>query len=824
LKISHKLTIILTAGSIILVILGNLLFRFLFVNFLVDQEKKQMVNHIINVSSYFDQKKAKYQGIAKDWGYRNETNEFADSCAPLYLHRNLTRENFKILDISLMVFYNNNGEIINDTYFDPDRNTFAALDRGLVSKIESALLHQDGDDSVRIIKYNDRFYIVAAAKITDSLYKEEDNGSIVVGKVIDGTMTARLERLIGGELSFSSFSGESGNYLKTVANNKANPAANITINKKDTRIAATVLLEQDQSTEPVNVTITKQMNIYLSGIKQLPMLYGIFSILILLLFLAVYRLLNNYISEPIISIASRIDRIDLESNDVLRLPAAGNDEFSVLCGAFNKMLGKIVDERDRLMQSEARSCMAQAIAHVGNWELDPATGMVWASGEAYRIYGIEPFPDRLPLDEVQKLAMPEYRQMLDETLNGLIAGQDKYDVEFKIRRKNDSEIRFLYSKANLVMNEAGEAALVCGVITDITDRKKSEETILYNSHHDSLTDLYNRRFFDEQIEKLNARGAVPVSVIAGDVNGLKLINDAFGHQAGDRILRQVASVIKSACRPDDIIARWGGDEFFILMPDTDSIEAEKVVGAIGRKCSGTSVNSMSISISLGSCTKTSADEDLSIVIKNAEDNMYRNKLFETPSMRGRAIDTILSTLFEKNPREEQHSRRVSELCHKIGREMDLSEFELNKLKVIGLVHDIGKIALKENILDKASALTPREWEEIRRHPEIGYRILNSASEMSELAGYVLMHHERLDGTGYPNGLKGNEIPLMTRILSVADSFDAMISDRPYREAVSKERAVRELLQNAGTQFDAGIVTIFVSLISDSGQSGFSNID
>ncbi|MDP4109685.1 MAG: HD-GYP domain-containing protein, partial [Bacillota bacterium] len=180
---------------------------------------------------------------------------------------------------------------------------------------------------------------------------------------------------------------------------------------------------------------------------------------------------------------------------------------------------------------------------------------------------------------------------------------------------------------------------------------------------------------------------------------------------------------------------------------------------------------------------------------------------ETPSMRGKAIDTILSTLFEKNPREEQHSRRVSELCCRIGREMGLSETELNKLKVIGLVHDIGKIALSEDILNKTSALSKMEREEIMRHPEIGHRILKSTDELSELAEHILMHHERLDGSGYPRGLSGSQIPMLTRILSVADAYDAMISDRPYRGSISHEGALSELIKNAGTQFDEEVVNV-----------------
>ncbi|MHB8076348.1 HD domain-containing protein [Desulfosporosinus fructosivorans] len=338
--------------------------------------------------------------------------------------------------------------------------------------------------------------------------------------------------------------------------------------------------------------------------------------------------------------------------------------------------------------------------------------------------------------------------------------------------------------------------------------------ISYLSYHDFLTELYNRRFCEEEIRRINTFRNLPISIIVGDINGLKLINDTFGHDEGDKLLKKAATTIQNACRIDDIIARWGGDEFIILLPKTKKEEAEEVVNRIKKLYAEEQVNGIQGSISFGWDTKHTMDEEITKIFKNAEDYMYRNKTCENESVRSRMINTIINTLHEKSPREEMHSKRVSELCQDIGKEIGLSESEIRTLKVGGLLHDIGKIAIEERILNKREKLTDKEWNEVRRHPEIGYRILSSSHEMQELADYVLAHHEKWDGTGYPKGLKGEAIPRVARIITLADSYDAMTNERPYRKALSEERVINEIRKNAGLQFDPEIAKLFVEKVLD----------
>lgn len=348
-----------------------------------------------------------------------------------------------------------------------------------------------------------------------------------------------------------------------------------------------------------------------------------------------------------------------------------------------------------------------------------------------------------------------------------------------------------------------------GIYTDITDRKIAEKEVIYMSYHDQLTNLYNRRFFEEEFLRLNTKRHLPISLIMADVNGLKLINDAFGHEAGDELLQLMGQVLKKTCRESEIIARLSGDEFVILLPNTDAECTHMIVKRLKEAMHNEKFKNIEFSMSFGSGSKTSITESKKMLFKRVEDQMYRNKLVESPSIRGKMFDTVIKTLHAKNEREERHSSRVSQYCERIARALGMNAVFVKEMKTAGWLHDIGKIAISDSILDKNGKLTESEWKEVKKHPEIGYRILNSVHEFTELADHILHHHERYDGTGYPKGISGTAISLQSRIIAVADAYDAMTSDRTYRKALSVEAAIEQLKLNAGSQFDPDVVNIFI---------------
>jgi len=347
------------------------------------------------------------------------------------------------------------------------------------------------------------------------------------------------------------------------------------------------------------------------------------------------------------------------------------------------------------------------------------------------------------------------------------------------------------------------------IVTDITEKKKREAEIEFLSYHDQLTGVYNRRYFEYVVQRLDDEGYLPLTLVMADVNGLKLTNDAFGHRTGDVLLRKIANILKRECRADDIVARIGGDEFVILLPNTNEQAVKSFIKRIHSAIANEKVDNIILSISIGFAIKQNSSDDMNEIFKLAEDDMYRHKLSESSSMRSSTIDLIMNSLYEKNNREMLHSKRVSEFCEAIAIKMNFPKDDVSQIRLAGLMHDIGKIGIDERILNKPQQLNKDEWNEIQRHSEIGYRILSSVNEFSEIADFVLEHHEKWNGSGYPKGIKEEEISLQARIIMVADAYDAMVSGRTYKESLSEEQAVEEIRRCSGTQFDPLISKVFV---------------
>jgi diguanylate cyclase (GGDEF) domain/uncharacterized domain HDIG len=343
----------------------------------------------------------------------------------------------------------------------------------------------------------------------------------------------------------------------------------------------------------------------------------------------------------------------------------------------------------------------------------------------------------------------------------------------------------------------------------------------------------------------------PLSVAFVDLDHFKVINDSHGHQVGDVVLRGVADLFRMNLRQTDVVGRYGGEEFMIVLPETGPEEATEVAEKLRllvqrRRFQASPELSIAVTVSIGIAGGQGKTLRAESLVRDADQAMYAAKslgrnqtyVFEEPnddarvpsapiSSAGRARALEVAAL-ARNAAEAALSDVVAPLPHyrgkpsvliatigvAIARNLQLPDQEIERIRVAALLHDIGKIAVPEQILEKPSSLSTTEWDFVKQHPRIGQVILDEAGGMLEAGKIILHHHERFGGHGYPHGLRGRDIPLGSRIVSIADAYDAMIQDRPYKRAINHDDALAELRRHAGTQFDPELVDIFMRLFAE----------
>lgn len=356
---------------------------------------------------------------------------------------------------------------------------------------------------------------------------------------------------------------------------------------------------------------------------------------------------------------------------------------------------------------------------------------------------------------------------------------------------------------------------VLGIVRNISDRKKAQMKLYELSVKDGLTGIYNRNHFEQCMALMNGKTG-RFGIMVCDVDDLKLVNDVFGHVAGDDYLKIVSKVIEGVAPEGALAARIGGDEFAVILEETSLAEMEKMRQSItlGLKESSKEYPFTSTSLSMGYSVRQSEGESIQQLYKFADNEMYREKIRHRYSRKSGNISLLTNMLEARNFETVEHAKRLERHCVQLGRVLNLPESRINGIALLAEFHDIGKIGIRDSILLKEGKLTESELEEMKKHSEIGYRIAKSLPDIEHIAELIYKHHEWYNGGGYPFGLKGSDIPLECRILAVADAYDAMTSDRPYRKALGRAFAVEELKRFSGTQFDAYIVDKFLGIIPE----------
>ena len=508
--------------------------------------------------------------------------------------------------------------------------------------------------------------------------------------------------------------------------------------------------------------------------------------------------------KSFISYAPRIDRYVEVSTSSLA------DGF--FATTLSDVTSNVVAEQ-QLRETEERLQFALEGSEDGIWDWNVVTN---------ELIGTHTQSDASSTRELHKRSLEEFLSQMDpddaikvqRKLLEHVRGENPFvEVEYRTLTA-DGEVRWFLTRGKTMQyTEDGRPLRVVGTFRNITHHKVNEEAILYLTFHDRLTGVHNRSYYESQIKRLNSPEFLPLSIAMADANGLKLVNDAFGHAAGDKLLKKIADCIKTAARPQDLVARIGGDEFIVIMPNTDAKGAQAFMARLEIICQGSDSTLIPTILSVGSATEEQAGHEISSVLRKAEDRMYAHKLTAGKDTRRRIVESLCRSLEEKTYETRDHIHSLQIWAERMANDLTLSAEQKEDLNSLCVLHDIGKVALEPQLLNKASRLTTEEWERICQHSEIGYRIAAASLEFTPIAELILCHHEQWNGLGYPRGLKGRAIPFLARIFVVVNAFVSMIEPRSYRAALTIEQAIDELMLHSGTSFDPTLVETLIRVAS-----------
>lgn len=538
----------------------------------------------------------------------------------------------------------------------------------------------------------------------------------------------------------------------------------------------------------------------------------VFSLLGILGILSIIRFSLKYLTDPLIALTQHVQTLSGKAGTERLCAITSDDEIGALSQAFNAMISELDSQKQTLMQSEALYRTVADFSSELAFLRSPTKDIRYISPSCERITGYTDTEFYEQPDLLDSIVHPDDREawlrdMQPEHIQ-------THPLQIRIITKS-GEMRWISHICLPVFDEAGQFQGFRGSQRDITARKQAEEQLRYLSLHDTLTGLYDRSFFEQENLRLSDRRYAPVGMVICDIDGLKLVNDTLGHIAGDKLIKHAAQLIKGCFRETDILARIGGDEFAIILPNSSRLVTESACQRVSDAVFQYNLTnpalplSISIGYAIGDVSESCCINDL---FREADDNMYREKLAHSQDARQSIIQAILREARNKDFLSDGHGDRIQDWAEKLAERIVLPKSRLTILRRLAIYHDIGKVGITDEIVFKPGPLTSEEMAEMRRHPDIGRRIAQSVPELSPIADLVWKHHEWWNGSGYPLGLKHEEIPLECRILAIVEAYDVMTHHQPYRSAMSETAAKAELERCAGSQFDPELVSHFIALL------------
>ncbi|MHC1683916.1 MAG: HD domain-containing phosphohydrolase [Clostridiaceae bacterium] len=782
-------------------------FSFIILRFNDDLETKNIKNDLKTVESLIDREENSLKRTAKDWSHWDETYNFMIDKNQEYVDENLQDNVLSQLNLNFMFYIDTNNNVVHAKTIDINDATKKALKDNLFGKEEHpneiTAFKNINEVHSGVIYIAGRLMILSSSTITTSDEKSESNGTLIMGRYVDENFRKYINETLKGEVSFR----------KVAISDNFN--SEVYIKKENKNIFAESLIKDLKEESNIVVSIAKEREGYNLAIFNLQVFIVIIVVSMTIIVYIAIIFSKRYIFKPLDILNDFIKEVSKTKDTTARIEIAGDDEFSKIAQATNTMLSELNAAYNDINNMDKKYRIVMETTNDGILDLILSKRELYISPQWKEFVGYKGENGQELFADYTAKVHPDFKDNLIKQFHNAINGEKKYfEEEYKVIKKDGKELWILQRGTVVERNSEGKPERILSTLLDISNRKKYEEETLIMSYTDKLTGLRSRIYMENKFDQLDEDSKQKYYILMIDINGLKLFNDALGYKEGDKVLRTISDILREVCSKEDIISRWGGDEFIILINDNNEGYILQLISGIKEKCESISGFKYKISIALGYAKKDEEALDAQYIMSLAEKRMYRNKLMEDASVRSAAISSLLKTLDEKHSETEEHTMRIRNLSAKLGGKLGLSQAKLDELELLASLHDIGKIGIPEHILMKPSKLTEEEWVIMKTHTEIGYRIAKSTPELSHIANEILAHHEKYDGTGYPNGLKGDQIPLLARIINIVDSFDVMTNKRVYKSASSVEFAIEELIRCSGSQFDPLIVEEFIKLVNE----------
>ncbi len=810
-KIKYKAFMIIIVSVISLALVTFLIFKFSYYGFIEKDERKRVEENFRIIDYVINNEKSNLKRILKDWSNWDDTYKFIDDLNSNYINSNLDDGILTTLNLKMMIFLDNKGNVVFSKEDDSDKDINKGLKDKILFEEQKKVNLNDYNHDIGLLLVNDKCFFIGKGPITKSRDHTVTNGYMIIVRELDKSLLSYIENI--AYVNFQVHDVRKIDHLYDKEFKDIDKYIKMKVN--DNNIEAYRTVSDKYGNKSIVFSISRK-NVDHISVKNYFVFFMVgFLFLVVIIIIIDFQIVNKQVFKRLLKLSDFMEEVSITKDTSLYLDMPGDDEFTKLAETTNQMLLSLDVAYEDIKAMNHRFRVIMEATNDGYFDLYLQNKEMYISPKWKEFIGYKGKDGQELFKDYISMVHPEHIEEVTNNYYDLISGKIDFSYnEYKVITAS-GEVIWVMERGKVCERDENEVPIrVICILSDITRRKKYEEEILFLNYSDKLTGLRNRLFMELQFNKLDHNRNSKYFIIMGDVNGLKDVNDSLGHRGGDNLLCEMGKILKECCESDDIISRWGGDEFIILVKEKDKKYVSNLIDKIKFICKNKSETDFKVSIALGYAEGNKEYSSTEQVMSLAEKRMYRNKLMENESSRSSTISTLIKTLHAKHSETEEHTIRIKNLSLKLGKRLGLTQDKLDELELVASLHDIGKIGIPDQILLKPSKLNNEEWEIMKTHTDIGYRIAKSTPQLEHIADEILYHHEKYDGTGYPDGLKGEEIPLVSRIINICDSFDVMTNKRVYKEALNYEYAINELKRCSGTQFDPHIVKEFLELLEE----------